>query len=330
MCECFYKENVFLSGLILNIISSIIIIVLIVLCGIQYKYIDIDFAKINAYQNLKDFQLSFCIIYIFCCILGFIVFIKSLECKTMQKIYILYAILSWIYSVIVCVICFLSSPNIIKNISDLDCQSINLKGILQDFNKFDYIFNEINNALCSEKCQCSNDNKMTFQKCPEFIQNDVFNQTLSYYYNNDFKENFNNNKFMHYWSKLETKFKCIGLCNISNFTIENTENSGYTYLFSEDKNDEIKNMGCLFPMSKWFNNMILIFGSLVIINIVLSVFCIYICFAILFDKVYEGSNYPQYSNRRNINITKSEDKVMSGIINGNPSKEKSIDVKVAN
>ena len=112
MCECFYKENVFLSGLILNIISSIIIIVLIVLCGIQYKYIDIDFAKINAYQNLKDFQLSFCIIYLFCCILGFIVFIKSLECKTMQKIYILYAILSWIYSVIVCVICFLSSPNI--------------------------------------------------------------------------------------------------------------------------------------------------------------------------------------------------------------------------
>ena len=55
----------------------------------------------------------------------------------MQKIYIIYAILAWIYSVIVCVICFLSSPNIIKDNSDFNCESMNLKGILKDFNKFD-------------------------------------------------------------------------------------------------------------------------------------------------------------------------------------------------
>ena len=329
MCNCFYKRNVFLSGLILNIISTIIIIVLIVLCGVQYKYIDIDFAKINAYQNLKAFQLSFCIIYILCCILGFIVFIKSLECKTMQKIYILYAILSWIYSIIVCVICFLSSPNIINHNSDLDCQSMNLKGILKDFNKFDYIFHEINNVLCSrEYCPCSNDEKMTFQKCPASKQNDVFNQTLSNYYDNDFKENFNNNKFMSYWSKIETKFKCIGFCNISNSMEENKENTAYQFLFSDNNNTEIKNNGCLFPMSKWFNNMILSFGSLVIINIILSVICIYICIAILFDKVYEGPNYPQYF--KNKNISKSENKIISGIINGNPSKEKTFDAKITN
>ena len=329
MCNCFYKENVFLSGLILNIISTIIIIVLIVLCGVQYKYIDINFAKINAYQNLKDFQLSFCIIYILCCILGYIVFIKSLECKTMQKIYILYAILSWIYSVIVCVICFLSSPNIINYNSDLDCQSMNLKGILKDFNKFDYIFHNINNVLCSNDCPCLNDEKKTFQQCPDLIQNDIFNQTLSNYYDKDFKENFNNNKFMSYWSKIETKFKCIWFCNISNLVIEeeNTENTTSKLLFS-DKNIEIENYGCLFPMSKWFNNMILSFGSLVIINIVLSAICIYICIAILFDKVYEGSNYPQYF--KNKNLSKSENKIISGVINGNPSKEKTINAKITN
>ena len=134
---------------------------------------------------------------------------------------------------------------------------------------------------------------------------------------------------MSYWSKIETKFKCIWFCNISNLVIEeeNTENTTSKLLFS-DKNIEIENYGCLFPMSKWFNNMILSFGSLVIINIVLSAICIYICIAILFDKVYEGSNYPQYF--KNKNLSKSENKIISGVINGNPSKEKTINAKITN
>ena len=326
MCNRFYKANVFLSGLILNIISSTIVVILMILSGIQYKYININFTKINIYQNLKDFQLSFCIIYFFCCILGFIVFIKHLECKTMQKIYIIYAILAWIYSVIVCVICFLSSPNIIKNTSDFNCESMNLKGILKDFNKFDNILYEINNYLCSDECPCLND-EMNFQKCPELVKNYVFNQTLSNYYNSDFIESFNNDKFMSYWSKIETKFKCIGFCNIS--TID--ANFTYKFLFSDNKNTEIKNEGCLFPLSRWLNKMILSFSSLVIINIVLSVICIYICFAILFDKVYEGSNFPQYSSsgHRTKILIKSENKQI-GIINGNPSKSISNEVKITN
>ena len=322
MCNHFYKENVFLSGLIFNIISSIIIVTLIILFGIQYKYININFAKINIYQNLKDFQMSFCIIYIFCCILGFIVFIKQLECKTMQKIYIIYAILACIYSIIVCVIGFLSSPNIIKNNYDLNCESMTLKGILKDFNKIDHILYDININLCSDECPCINDN-MNFQKCPDLIKNNIFN-----YYNKNFAKNFNNNKFMSYWSKLENKFKCIGFCNISNFVEGNIT---YKFLFTDNENIDIKNYGCLFPLSRWLNNMILAFSSLVIINIILSVVCIYICIAILYDKVYEGPNLPQFSSsaHRNKILFKSENKQI-GIINGNSSKKKSIDVKITN
>jgi hypothetical protein len=326
MCNCFYKANVFFTGLILNIICSIIEIVLIILCGIQYRYIDIQWAKINAYQNLCDFELSFCILYIFTCILGFIVFIKSLECKTMQKIYLIYAIITWIFSVVVCAICFISYPNIIKDNSNIDCQSINPKGILKNINKFDNIFYEVNKFLCSDDCMCS-DEIISFQKCPDLIKTEAFKSVSNLNSNSDItiKEKFNE-KFMSYWSKIEKKFDCVGICNTS-YVSPNDNNiiNINKYLFSDYRNS-IENMGCLYPLSLWLNKMIISFASLLIFNIVLSFICIYIGFAILFDKVYEGSNYPDFNYIQGIkgnNINQQEE-----IIKGSVSYNKSMEARV--
>ena len=320
MCTHFYRENVFLSGLILNIISSAIIVILIILCGVQYQYIKIKFSEINSYQNICDFQLSLCIIYVFCCILGYIVFIKHLECKTMEKIYIIYGIFSWIYSVVVCVICFLSYPNIINNNSDINCQSIKLKGVLNNFNKIENIFYTANEYLCSSKCPCSENQKMNFKNCPESVINNAFQESLSSYAGSDFQKKFNSDKFMSYWSKIENKFKCVGFCNITYYSSDiNDYKNLNKFLFTNNKNKIEKN-GCLFPLSNWLNKMILSFSCLLLINIVLSVICIYICFAILFDKVYEGSNLPQSSGsykKKNYNNNKQID-----IINGDFSKDK--------
>lgn len=329
MCTTnFYKETVFLTGLILNIISSAIIIVLIILCGVQYKYININWGKINSFQNLCDYELSLCIIYIFCCVLGFIVFIKSLECKTMQKIYIIYGILSWAYSIVVCVVCFLSCPKIIKNTSDLNCQSINPTGLLKDFYKFENIFYEINKYLCSDECTCPENEKMNFQKCPEELKKNAFNQSLEIYAGSDFANEFKSNKFMSYWEKIEKKFECVGFCNISYYNLEENINK---FLFSDNRNN-IKNKGCLFPLSNWLNKMILSFNILVIINIILSSICIYICFAILFDKVYEGSNYPEQPTnvRKKKNLSLSENKQININNDDLSKKDKSIDVKITN
>ena len=329
----FFKKNVFLTGLIVNIISTAILVALIVLCGIQYNFININFTKINSYQNLNDYQLSLCIIYIFCCVLGFIVFIKHLECKTMQKIYIIYGIISWSYSIVVCVICFLSCPKIIKNTNDLNCQSINLSGLLKDFYKFENIFYEINKYLCSDECPCTENEKMNFQKCPEEIKKTAFNQSLEIYARSDFSEEFNINKFMSYWEKIEKKFKCIGFCNISYYNLEENNLTNINkFLFSDNRNNIIYN-GCIFSLSNWLNKMILSFNSLLIINIVLSAFCIYICFAILFDKVYEGSNYPEQP-RRNVhkkkNLGLSENKQININNDDFSKKDKSIEVKITN
>ena len=329
MCTYFYKETVFYIGLILNIISSVILVVLFILCGIQYKYININFTKINSNQNLNDFQLSLCLIYVFCCILGFIVFIKHLECKTMQKIYLIYAFLFFMYSIVVSVICFLSSPKIIKNNSNLDCQTINLTGMLKNFYKLENIFYEADKYLCSDECPCLNDEKIKFQKCPETTKESVFNHSLSYYAGSEFEEEFNVKKFMSYWESIENKFKCVGFCNTSYFNIDNN-NMTYIekYLFS-NKNTDIKHNGCLFPMSNWLNKMVLSYAILLIINTVLTIICIYTAFAILFDKVYEGSNFPHYSSRehrKKINANKQID-----IVNDMQSKkDKSIDCKITN
>ena len=101
-----YKENVFLIGLILNSICCAISIALIILSGIQYKYININWTKLNFFHDLKDLELSSSIINFICCILGFCVFIKKLECKTLQKIYILIASLISVYSIVVCFLSF--------------------------------------------------------------------------------------------------------------------------------------------------------------------------------------------------------------------------------
>lgn len=327
MCTHFFKKTVFLTGLIINIISSTLLIILIILCGIQYNYININFTKINTYQRLSDFQLSLCILYIFTCVLGFIVFIKHLECKTMQKIYIIYAFLTWVYSIIVCIQCFLSYPNIIKKNSDLNCQSIKLRGLLKNFQKFENIFYDINNYLCSNDCPCKEDENMKFQKCQDIIKRKVFNESMA---DGGFGDNFNYNKFMLYWEKIENKFECVGFCNESYYNFEENNIVNISkYLFSNNRNI-IKNYGCLFPLSNWLNKMILSFVSIMIVNIVLSAICIYICIAILFDKVYEGSNYPQYftgSHKKNI-FHKSENKQIN-INNENHShKDKSNDVKI--
>ena len=321
MCTTnFYKETVFLTGLILNIISSAIIIVLIILCGVQYKYININWGKINSFQNLCDYELSLCIIYIFCCVLGFIVFIKSLECKTMQKIYIIYGILAWVYSIVVCVICFISYPNKIKNNSDKSCEMLNFKGILKDFNKFENIFYEVNKYLCSNDCPCRDGEKMNFQKCN-------FNGNFSNYVDKDY--NLNDKKFMSYWSLIEDKFKCFSICEkFSNLSDENNDEE-YKFLFT-DNTKTIEKYGCIYPLSNWLNQMIISFNSLVIINIVLSILCIYICFAILYDKVYEGSNLPQSINNNIYGsgyISKNGNR-QTGIIRGIPQKDNSLDVKV--
>ena len=137
--ENLYKENVFLIGLILNCVCSVFSLVLIILSGIQYKYININFTKLNDFKDLNDLELSSTIINTIFCILGFFVFIKKLECKTLQKIYIITGILFSIYSIIVCIIAFLASPKIIKENSTNPCQSSNMKGILTNILKIENI-----------------------------------------------------------------------------------------------------------------------------------------------------------------------------------------------
>ena len=312
MCTKFYKKNVFLSGLFLNIISSLLVLILIILCGVQFKYINNNFTKLNPYQNLCDFELSFCIIYIFCCILGFIVFIKSLECKTMQIIYLIYAILAWILSIIACVFSFLSVPDKYKKNSITNCDSINLKGILHNFNKLEPIFYEIDNILTSNECPSSSNSFQNYKECPEEIRDNAIKNGLSNITNNDIKDNFKTKEFISYWSDVEKKFDCVGFCNIS-------------YYSNETKYD----LGCLYPFSNWLNKMILSFSSILIVNIVISVICIYIGFAIYFDKVFEGSNYPDVSGNYNEKgiISNSEHKQI-GIIAGKQFKEKPLDTKV--
>ena len=239
--------------------------------------------KTFIFHNLSSYELSYCIIYAFACILGFIVFIKRLECKILQKIYIIYGILVFAYSIIVCCICFISNPNIIKD-NDESCKSVEFKGLLKDFDISEKIFYEVNKILCSNRCPCPDGEKMNFQKCP-------YDEGLSDFLYNEY-ESFDENNFISYWSEVEKKFHCVGLCKSFSFSSKNEGDNINKFLFSDSNAKDIK-YGCIYSLSNWMNKMIISFSCLIIINLILLAFCLYIAFAILFDKVYEGPNLPR-------------------------------------
>ena len=325
--ENLYKENVFLIGLISNCICSAISLILIILCGIQYKYININWTELNFFKDLNDLELSSCIINIILCILGFFVFIKKFECKTLQKIYILVGTLLSVYSIIVCIISFFSTPKIIKENSDDSCKPSNMKGILNNMNKFENIFHDVNEYICSENCSCQENEMMNFKKCEN---KDILIDSLSQISDKKLISNFNSEKFISYWSFIEAKFDCVGLCNISYYVNEEKNLNNITkYLFSDNK-DSIRNYGCIFPLSDFLHKIIISFSSILIIYIIISVFCIYICIGINLDKVYEGSNFPHKSKGlfekgflgKNI---QREVKVIQG-----SKRQESLDIKISN
>jgi hypothetical protein len=222
----------------------------------------------------------------------------------MQKIYILFGTFAWVYSIIVCVIAFIYSPNVIKdNDNNSKCKSIHLKRILKDFDKLENIFYGIYDYLCSSNYTCSNDEKMNFQKCD-------YNGNLSDCIDKQYAGDFDEEKFFKYWARVENKFECAGICRNESIN---------KFLFT-DSTKNVKKNGCIYPLSNWLNKMIISFGSLLIINIVISTLCLYICFAILFDKVYEGSNLPKSFINKN---------KLSGIIPGGKDFN-SVDVKINN
>ena len=285
-----YKENVFLIGLILNSICFAISIILIILSGVQYKYININWTKLNFFHNLSDLELSSSIINFICCILGFTVFIKKLECKTLQKIYILVASLISVYSIVVCFISFFSLPKVIKQNSEDCCQASNMKGILKNMNKIENLFYDVDEYICSTDCPCSNNQILNYEKCED---NNRLMESIALIPDKKIISNFNSEKFVSYWSFIEEKFNCIGLCNMTYFSEEkNAIIKMNKYLFSDNENN-IENYGCIYPLSDYLNKMIISFSSLLVIYIIICVMAIYICFAIYLDKVFEGSNFPK-------------------------------------
>ena len=271
MISKLHKSTVFRIGLISNILITILVVTELIICAINYNYININWARINGYKIVPYLEITTCITYIFSCILGFIVFIKKLECKTMQKIYFFFTSIILVFSFITLIFSFLSAPQ--------DSNS----GILKNFEKFNEIFININETLCSTNCPCSENSKLNFQQCPDNIKNKIFNDFLSNNTNKKVVESLNQKKFVFYWAKIEKKFNCVGW-NFYNFN---------KFLFTKDnENSNINKKKCSDELSHWLNIMTLLFGSLLVIILAMTIFCLYIDFCIYYDKVYEGSNFP--------------------------------------
>ena len=273
MISKLHKATVFLIGLTSNIIITILVIAELIICIINYNYININWARINIFKTLPELEISTCILYVFSCVLGFIVFIKSLECKTMQKIYFLYTLIVFIFSFVTLIFCFLSTPN----------KSNSGNGILENFEKCDQIFIDISETLCSTDCPCDESTKINFQQCPDNIKGKIFNDFLSNDDNKNIFKYFNQKKFISYWNRIEKKFVCTGwnFNNITNFLFTDVNTN-----INENKEN------CNNKLSRWLNIMILLFGSLLVVILAITIFCLYVDFCIYYDKVYEGSNFP--------------------------------------
>ena len=191
---------------------------------------------------------------------------------------------------IVCIISFSSSPKVLKENSSGVCHSSNFKGILKNMNKIENIFYSLDEYICSNECPCESNENMNYQKCKN---PNILLESLSHISDKKIISNFDSEKFVSYWSFIEEKFNCVGLCNTSYISTENNDLITINkYLFSDNTNS-IKNFGCIFPLSDYLYKMIISFSVLLVINILFLVMSIYIGIAIYLDKVFEGSNLPQ-------------------------------------
>jgi hypothetical protein len=103
---------------------------------------------------------------------------------------------------------------------------------------------------------------MNLQKCGN---NGILKNSISNISDKKIISNFNSDKFLSYWSSLEDKFDCVGLCNTSYYQKDrNNVTNMNKYLFSENKNP-IKNYGCIYPLSEFLYNMIISFSSSLLI-----------------------------------------------------------------
>lgn len=350
ICDKFYKVTIFNSGFLSNVFYTAMTIVITILCGIQYNYIYIEWTKLNIFKCLAPLQIGNVVLCILNSILGFIIFIPKLECKTMELIYIIFCPITFVFSLLVSVFCFLGAPQGMKSsIISNNCPNLEYKGIFKGMENFDSLFIEVDKAFCSANCTCeifdkevfekyySNDtfiryiningeiiNKISFDNCPLPLKKSVFEN----YIKNNISHNnlkFNKEKFMTYFEKIENKFKCSGWCETlyqseNDEQNESDENLNINkkidkYLFSDINKGRPKTFGCVYKVTKWVNKIIIITGSLILVNLIFNAFCIMMDYAILFDIVFEGSNYPKTISK-SINQSNGNDISNKGNIQG--------------
>jgi len=111
-------------------------------------------------------------------------------------------------------------PKAIKENSSNSCQPSNMKGILKNILKFEILFHDLDKFLCSDDCLCNGNEEMNIQKCE---YQDIIQGSLSKINDNKLVSKFDSEKFISYWSDIEDKYDCVGLCNNSYILGENND-----------------------------------------------------------------------------------------------------------
>lgn len=189
----------------------------------------------------------------------------------------------------------------IGNINDyVGCQK-KLNGFFTYWNSIDYFLSEIDNYLCSNKCQCymtgisreiyksepfiksifdnnfiyteNNDDPKNIQDCPDSIKKEIkanFDKINKENYNSEI-EDININKFATYWKHIEEKFECSGFCS----TIHKGNNDNYVpmikYMFTDVNIGIPKRRGCMIPFMRWIKKMLLSFGIFTLLSSIIQI-----------------------------------------------------------
>ena len=299
MCCC-SKSCIAKIGLIFSIIFGILSIVTIVLCGIEYDFVNLNWIEGEKYKSLPLVTLISEIFSIAVMILGIIEFsccsnskcfgiIVSMHSYKHHNQYLIIQLLALVFCFIISVICLLASDTG-KTKDYIGCNT-KYKGIFKYWENIDKLFEAVDVSLCSIDCPCDFTNSITkeftdnlttreyfdtyvvdgyneaFQKCPETLQNKVKNYFEEYEKDNGNKlSKLNIKKFAQYWKYIENKFNCVGWCQTT--YIHNSELTGNTdkkgmlikYLFSGLNRGIPKHIGCLHQMIEYVRPRLLAIG----------------------------------------------------------------------
>ena len=286
------KEQIRNWGIALTSFVLMLCVIAIILAGIDYQLAGPNFKSGFPYDTLPGLQIA-CIIYSFFMVgWGYIAYMRPSYGCTVS--FIVFLVLSIIWNLSIGIFALVSYNVGFVN-TYLSCNG-QFSGIFSVWQGMDTYLQQVNDALCSDKCPCAltnttgyvtnvtvlsmykamnrTDNKngaVSFADCSDSVRYKTLEKAKEKDPLIESEGIFDPNNFAQYMSTMESYFQCAGWCNTTYKNSKNETTTMYKYLFTDINKGPALHSGCLDSMINWLPGYLGAYGSMTMVLAIVQI-----------------------------------------------------------